>query len=427
MAREYSGTGLASPSYTFFAIGDHQNLRAEVVARPLSDADLRFALNHHLLFSERIFFIAEDMLVNERLMGLLVNRYRPVLSDGLFVPLLRNAFDSIADCEKYLSAADYYNQTGDGVWRQHLRNLRKVPLSIGRFDADEAYAHFSGVARGYFGDEALLRRLRITVPPTVIDREMSALLRSAGREHWRRSALFRLADGVAGAGAPDDARSIRRLASVVYTSHYAGLFGQVGAFPGWYQRYIGSLLALPMSAAEQPSDARSHLAAVLPHTRQQDIASLDLADIYRLRATKEFAAYLAAVNDTTAPPERKHATLLNALTRYLAVLDERIAELQSGTAVRVRSTRRNLALVRLASAVGAVLGLAEVAVDPAMMTEFLLAGAGVVMLSVDHLVGRNLTELEQRRRTFWLDYCGNSGTFEAQVQRLRQPRGESEL
>ena len=425
MVREFVGTELASPSHTFFAIGDHQNLRAEVVAHPLSDADLRFALNHHLLFSERIFFIAEDMLVNERLMGLLVNRYRPLLTDGLFVPLLRDGFDSIADCEKYLSATDYYNQTGDGVWRQHLRNLRKVKPSIGRFDAGEAYAHFSGVARGYFGDEALLRRLRITVPPALIDREMSSLLRSAGRDHWRRSALFRLADNVAGAGAPEDAKAIRRLASVIYTSHYAGLFGQVGAYPDWYQRYIGSLLALPVSAAEQPSDARSHLAAVLPHTRQQDIASLDLEDIYRLRATKEFAAYLAAVNDTSAPPERKYATLLNALTQYLAVLDERIAEQQSGTAAGIGATRRTLALVRLVSAAGAVLGLAEVALDPATTTELLLAGAGVVMLSVDRLVNRHLTELEQRRRTFWLDYCGNPGTFEAQVQRLRQPRGES--
>ncbi|CAL9539377.1 hypothetical protein SUDANB95_04165 [Actinosynnema sp. ALI-1.44] len=419
MVREYARSDLASPMHAFFAIGDHQNLRSEVAPDPVVEGDLRYALNHHLLFSERIFFIAEDMLVNERLMSLLVNDYRPLLTDGLFVPLLRDEHDSLADCEKYLTAADYYNQTGDAVWRQYLRTLKKTRLSVGRFDANEAYAHFSEVARGYFRDAELLRRLNIPVPPPELDRAVSGVLRETGRDLWRRSALFRVADDVAKRAGADTGRSIRMLASVIYTSHYAGLFKQVGIYPEWYQRYIGLLLALPLSSSDQPAGVQAQLTAVMPNTRQQDIAGLPLAEIYRLRETREFTAYLDAVRGSSDHPERHQATVVNALTRYLSVMDERVAERQSGAAGGIRAARRNLAMIRVVSAVGAVLGLAEVAVDPAALTEAALAGAGVVMVVLDRLAARHLTELEQRRRTFWLDYCGNSGTFEAQVQRLR--------
>ncbi len=424
MSAEFSEQSLASPSHAFFAVGDHQNLRRKLLAEPLDAAAIRYALNYQLLFSERIFFIAEDMLVNERLMGLLLNEYRPILVDGLFVPLLRRPFETIADCARYLTAADYYNQTGDEIWRQYLRQIKATKHAVGFFDPDEAYAHFTAVARAYLTDARVLRDLGVTVPASSIDAGVTQAARAAKRTEWRRSAIFAYADELAQGRLIGDARVLRQLGSVIYMAHFGGLFRQVSVFPRWYVPYIDVLAALPVGlTGELPQMAENvtiELEALLPHARKQDLAEMDVSDIYELRESAAFKAYVDALLEPGAPTLRRTNRVLATIGDYLETIDRYVAERQSGMHDATQRGRAALGIVRGSGATAGVLSLVDIVAGVAgPAADLTLAGLALCFLVLERELSGGLDAAAAERRQFWQTYCGVDGTFAAQISPLR--------
>jgi hypothetical protein len=415
--------GIGSPANSFFAVGDHQNLRREVLPQPLTDADLRFALNYQLLFAERLFLIAEDLLTNERLMALLLGDYRLAIDEGLFVPMIRDRFDSIEDCGSYLEEADYYNQTGETIWRHNLRKLSRRPLTVGFFDESAAYGHFTEGAMRLLADPVLLQVSGIKVPPASLDAAITAVTRDAGRNTWRRSAMFRVADQMAKAGDQQQAAALRRLASVLYMAHFGGLFGQTSVFPRWYAPYIALLTSIPRQFAGEPDhrplDVPLEIRQALPNTRAEDIGALTMGQILQLRSTSQFSSYIAALS-VAEPSYASVDRVAVALAGHLEAIDDIVAERQSGAGAAPRQKRAALSLIRGSSMAGAVIGLADAAVgglDPA--SGLVLAGSGLLFIAAERALGGNLREDEQQRREYWSAYCGTDGTFSAQVGGIR--------
>ena len=129
---ELSPGALASPANAFFAVGDHQNFRLETSPHPLTSRDLRNELHFYLLFCDRLSLVAEDLILNERLTGLLLRpEYCVLLEEGVFVPLLRSHYDSFPEVLRYLRKPDLYNPVPQGVWLPLLAELEKQKMYIG--------------------------------------------------------------------------------------------------------------------------------------------------------------------------------------------------------------------------------------------------------------------------------------------------------
>jgi len=420
-----SAPDIGSPSHSFFAVGDHQNLRRETTPRPLTSTDVRLALNFQLLFSARLFLIAEDMLVNEHLMHLLLDEYRDVLTSGLFVPMLRTSYDSIADCRLYLEAQDYYNQTGTVVWKESLSRIVTMDPVVGRYDEAAAYEHFTEVARFYLGDQALLRDLEIDVPASEISSGVDTICRETGRSHWRRSALYHFADSVALRGHARDARKLRQLASVVYMAHFAGLFEQVGLFPQWYRPIVSRLTALDIdginAGVETPSPV-SQLERVLPNSRLEDVGHLTWEDIAFLRETREFHEYTLALESHASARLAPTDPIVRAISSYLEEIDRYVAEKRSGVRRNASRTRKSLGLVRKTLASGAVLAIADITLGGPTLLEppvsLAVAGTGLAFLISERQLASRLSALEQERARYWNAYCAPEGTFAAQISKL---------
>lgn len=424
--KRHSRFDLASAANSFFAAGDHQNLRHEVLSNPLTAADIRYMLNYQLLFTDRITFIADDILVNEALVSLLANHYRPALELGLFVPLLRKGYDSIADSRHYLSAADFYNQTGAEGWQRSLDKVQRIKMQVAHFDQDEAYAHFTEVAQRYLADENLIASLGLTAPPGAIDDGVTRLLRMSGRTYWRRSALFALADEFQSSGKPDDARALRRISSVIYMAHFGGLFQQVSVFPGWYEPYVSRLASITSVHAQTvlKADTRviSSLELVMPNTRKDDLAKLTLDDVLALRASRQFRGYISTLTSgaqTTDSIEK----VITALASYLLTVDEHIADqAPKGESIGKRP-RKALGLVKKASDSGTVLGFVDVVTagqfTPGVAIDAVIGGSALVLLAFDKAISKRNEKVQADRRDWWNTYCGSDGTFSAQVAKLR--------
>lgn len=417
---------IASRANSFFAFGDHQNLRPQVLSIPLGRYDLKYALNYQFLFTDRVYFVAEDLLVNEALVSLLAQQYRPALEDGLFVPLLRDDFDSLADCREYLSAPDFYNQTGAETWQRSIDDLVSIRMDTASFSQEAAYAHFTDVAQRYFSDGELLSGLGLTIPAASIDQGVTSISRQANRAYWRRSAFFAFADKLESAGHRDDARRLRRISSVIYMAHFGGLFNQVSVFPGWYEPYIARMTSIHSisldSATLNQDDAVSSLELVLPNTRKDDLATLSFNDVLNLRATKEFARYIGTLREAPSTPAGAESVVLG-LANYLTAIDNYIADRSLTGRSATERSRRALTLVKRTSDAGTLIGFADVVMSGRLTSDLAinaaLGSSALLLLVIDRAVDRRLDSIELRRRNWWNSYCGSDGTFSAQVAKLR--------
>ncbi len=420
---------IANPAYCYFGVGDQQNLRPEVTAAPLTSSDLRGALNFHLLFSERLFLVAEDMLLNERLMALLLNEYRDCFELGLFVPLLREGYDDIRDCVSYLSAGDLYNRGGRVLWEQSLNQVAKLKLVRATFDPDSAYDHYTSVLRKYIGVPGLLRGFGVSLEPAAVENGIQAVAADAGRKNWRRSAVFNFSRTLEARGLTADAHRLRALSSVLYMGHFGGLLNQPVAFPDWYTSYVERLSSTDATdinyllGAESLSGTVATLDRLLPHTRREDIAQLGFRDVLALRQTSEFHDYIRSLHSGGRGLVAA-TNVLSLLDGYLHRIDEFFAERVSGSAWTQRPRASRLALVRGSAAGATVLGLADVltggAYTPGSLPDMTLAGSALVLLILERVLDGAYNESARVCRQYWSEYCSADGTFSSQVTRLRQ-------
>lgn len=423
---ELSSEALASPANAFFAIGDHQNLRAETALHPLNSQELKDELHFYLLFCDRLTLVAEDLLLNEQLTQLLLlPEYHSLFTEGIFVPLLRSHYDTLEDVKQYLTKPDLYNPVGDETWISLLKKLKQHKLYIGRFDENQSYSNFTEIARYYMLNPSFMAQFGAGQIIQPLSSRIDELRKQANRTEWRRSLFFYYAKELEKQKQKRLARTIRHISSVLYTAQFCGQFKQLPAFPSWYNRYLKNTTGISPRVNNDFYDVKELKRISLQFLSSKikpEAGKVHIQEILRIRESSEFRRYneeLKTFNNLGAGNDLDKYAFAGALVRYLQFLDQRFGEISIDRHKEKRKLQQQISILDMATPVGAVISvssliLSELAGVP--LSKFVSPIWSYITLSFfayKRLIKEDATQIEIEAAKFWSSYCSPNGTFAA--------------
>jgi len=389
---------------------------------------MKAELHFYLLFSERLTLVAEDLLLNERLTSILLSaEYRNLLTEGVFVPLLRAHYDSFTDVTQYLKKPDLYTPVSEVAWRPALDQLNKAKIYVGRFDEREAYSNFSDIARFYMFDQAFMEKFEagdlVSTLPTRIDE----LRQHANRTELRRSLFFHYAKELEKSKKRRLARLVRHISSVLYTAQFCGQFKQLPAFPGWYKKVLTKTTGI----APQPDgnislvrelktvSLRNLSAAIKP---EAGLATIE--DILEIRSSKHFERFLTETkrfNDAGANNEVLKMEFVHSLRDYLEFLDDRFAEVVRGVRKEKKKLERQISFLEMSTPMGVVLGVTSfiltstLGVPLSAVTSALWWYTSLAFFAYKREAKKEIETIDLETAKFWSLRCSPGGTFAASL------------